>query len=188
MRQALILVHGYPGVGKTTLQHKLATDLGLPSIGKDQIKEFLADTMASTWHADDSAARSVALGKVSTMAMYAIADAMLASKASMIMENAYYAEFAREDIANLLQKYPVACMEVYCVADEAVRQQRFEGRVSNGTRHAVHHDNLPRDMAMLYPPLDVSHRITYDTTRSDTGAYDNLLTDIRTWMEAARND
>lgn len=39
----LVVIQGAPGSGKTTLVEKLRQDIGLPIIGKDDIKEMLFD-------------------------------------------------------------------------------------------------------------------------------------------------
>ena len=42
-RDWFVLVAGWPGSGKTTLAAALATELGLPLLSKDEIKEALMD-------------------------------------------------------------------------------------------------------------------------------------------------
>ena len=42
---SVILITGHPATGKTTLSFKLAAELTLPLVGKDIIKEALADAM-----------------------------------------------------------------------------------------------------------------------------------------------
>lgn len=41
----VILVNGLPATGKTTLARRIATDLRLPLLAKDAIKETLFDTL-----------------------------------------------------------------------------------------------------------------------------------------------
>jgi predicted kinase len=42
-KNLLIVITGLPGTGKTTLGRKLAEELALPFISKDDIKELLFD-------------------------------------------------------------------------------------------------------------------------------------------------
>jgi 2-phosphoglycerate kinase len=44
-RPALILVSGAPATGKTTIAKSLSTQLRIPVIGKDAIKESLFETI-----------------------------------------------------------------------------------------------------------------------------------------------
>src|SRR5581483_4843901 len=47
MSAQLILINGMPGAGKTTLAARLTQDLAVPCLGKDQLKEFLMDTLGT---------------------------------------------------------------------------------------------------------------------------------------------
>jgi predicted kinase len=42
----LVLLYGYPGVGKSTVGPAIADRLGLPRLAKDTIKEALWDSLA----------------------------------------------------------------------------------------------------------------------------------------------
>jgi len=42
----LVVISGPAGCGKTTLAHRLAAALGCPSIGRDELKEGMARTLA----------------------------------------------------------------------------------------------------------------------------------------------
>ena len=45
MLEALILVYGFPGVGKSTVAPTIAKQLGVPRIAKDTIKEAMWDSL-----------------------------------------------------------------------------------------------------------------------------------------------
>lgn len=45
MLDALVLVYGFPGVGKSTVAPKIADQLGVPRLAKDTIKEAMWDAL-----------------------------------------------------------------------------------------------------------------------------------------------
>lgn len=45
--KGFVLVGGWPGSGKTTLSRALASDLGIPHLSKDVVKEALMDVLGA---------------------------------------------------------------------------------------------------------------------------------------------
>ena len=53
--RGFVLVGGWPGSGKTTLSRSLATELGLPLLSKDEVKEALMDALGAPADVEESA-------------------------------------------------------------------------------------------------------------------------------------
>ena len=68
-RDWFVLVAGWPGSGKTTLAAALATELGLPLLSKDEIKEALMDGLGPP----GMVAQSRQLGRAAVLAMLRVA-------------------------------------------------------------------------------------------------------------------
>ncbi len=172
----IIVINGMPGVGKSTLAQKLTADLQLPLMAKDAIKEFLFDQLGS-----DTLEDSRFLGKVAVKMMYTWAAEYIANDHSILLENAFYAAFARPDLTRLIEGTNTVISEVYCVTNEAERHRRFSARIADGSRHAGHHDNLTmlEAAADIYAPLALGTVYRFDTTKDDPAAYAQLLADLR---------
>jgi len=181
-KSKIVLINGQPGVGKTTLAAKLARDLPMPLMGKDMLKEFFFDQLEVTGREDSR----VLGGAVSEM-LYILAEAYLAADKTLILENAFYAEFARPRFSDLLEKYPAECLELYCFTDPMTRRQRFETRIASGERHSGHadtvNDHSDEELAERYAPLQIGNMIRVDTTHFGETEYDVLLTKIRALLE-----
>jgi len=175
----LVIINGLPGVGKTTLATQLAQDLGLPLIGKDMLKEFLFDQVGST-NLEDSRF----LGKVSVKMLYALLKEYIASDKSLMIENAFYAEFARPEITALIGDKPVDIIEVYCETAETTRHGRISSRIADGSRHTGHHDSMSllEVSSDTYAPLAIGELLRYDTTTDDAAVYNALCGKLKTWL------
>ncbi len=124
----LVLISGPPGAGKTTIAEALAAELGFALFAKDQIKEFLHDSLGGeanlTW--------SRRLGAAAMEMLWALA----ACAPAVVLEANFWADDPRHRAhAQALGTVPV---EVHCVCprDECLR--RYVERAPS--RHAVHVD------------------------------------------------
>jgi predicted kinase len=152
----LVIINGVPGTGKTTFSRRLSKELpDVILLNKDTLKEFLFDTLSVgdfEW--------SKLLGRVSLEALYAMVRVFLKNEKDVILENAFYKEFAVKDIPS----FGVPVLEVYCQCDEEVRQKRFVDR-ANTTRHPGHVDKEGTSLNPLtYAPLQISEVVYVDTT------------------------
>jgi len=96
----LVVIHGAPGVGKTTLCRELARRVKLPALSKDHIKE---DLLYARLEQSDRAFSRIE-GEVAVMMLYAFADTFLKKGRSVIIENAFYVEVSRDDMRRVIEK------------------------------------------------------------------------------------
>ncbi|HSW75289.1 MAG TPA: ATP-binding protein [Candidatus Saccharimonadales bacterium] len=179
----LVLINGLPGVGKTTLQTRLAKDLNLPTMGKDTIKEFLFDHLGvhdREW--------SRVLGVAAIDMLHILVEQLIASGETLIIENAFYKSFAAPQFKELSEKFGAPILEVYCFTDDETRIMRYKERTISGRRHPGHADsenfkNLNSEQAVRnYLPLEIGEVVKYDTTAPSESGYKQLLSQIRHFL------
>ena len=81
----VILVSGPPCVGKTTLATRLASQLGMPLLSKDSIKETMFDTLG--WSDREWSKK---LGVASITLFYQWIDSQLVAGQSIVAESSFY--------------------------------------------------------------------------------------------------
>ncbi len=83
----VIVVNGLPATGKTTLARRLATDLHLPLLAKDVIKETLFETLG--W---SDRAWSRRLGAATMALLYKLLEEQLRAGRPCIVECNFYSD------------------------------------------------------------------------------------------------
>jgi predicted kinase len=173
----LVIIQGAPGVGKTTLLEKLRQDFTMPMLGKDEIKEFLFDTIPQS---DREFSRLQ--GGASFDMLYAFARTFLAAGQPVLIEGAFMTKFAGPAVQAILTDTGAQYLEIYCYVDEQVRQERFKTRSESGNRHAAHMDGaateLPRD-SHPYVSLNIGDCIEVDTAAPFEEQYARVVDEIK---------
>jgi predicted kinase len=124
-RGPFVLVAGWPGAGKSTLAAALATQLGLPLLAKDEIKEVLMAELGIP----ETVAQSQRLGKTAVLTMLRVAR----SCPGAVLDSTWF-DYALPLAAAL----PGPLVEVHCIVPLHVARARYRGRAR--FRHAGHLD------------------------------------------------
>ena len=184
MSLTLLLIHGLPATGKTTLAHWLGQQLRWPVFHKDDIKEILFDTLG--WSTRE---RSRQLGAGVIEILYYAMAAQLNAGVSCIVESNFDPALSSPRIAEILLKTNAGCIQGLCHTDEVLRRQRFQARV----RHPGHADvelvenpnvapaTRAEALARLAVPGPV---IEVDTTDLARVSYVNILGQIQMHLDA----
>ncbi|MGC1389061.1 MAG: AAA family ATPase [Steroidobacteraceae bacterium] len=128
----ITFILGSPASGKTTLARRLAADLGLDCLCKDDIKEALFDVLGP---ADRE--RSALLSEASFAALTRLAHTQLAVGRSCILEGNWRASHA-EGLAAVLAGHGARAAQICCCAESVEIARRFASR----KRHPGHLDEL----------------------------------------------
>ncbi len=133
----VVIVTGPPGAGKAVLGKRLSRELGLPFIGKDDVKEILFETLG--W---EDRQWSMRLGAASFEILFHVLERQLAAGKSAVVETAFIPYYHTERFLSLREAYGFKPVQIVCKADDEVLFQRFTRRIESGERHPGHVDQL----------------------------------------------
>jgi predicted kinase len=114
--RGFVLVGGWPGSGKTTLSAALASELDVPHLSKDVVKEALMDALGAPSDVEESRR----LGRAAVHALLAVAKGCPAA----VVDSTWY-PYA-EPLARAL---PGPVVEVRCRVPVEVARERYLRRV-----------------------------------------------------------
>jgi predicted kinase len=171
----LLIVSGAPGSGKTTLARRLASDLRLALLVRDELKEALADALG----APPDVAASMRLGAGAYAMLYLAAKKLIEAGAGLIIESNFRRGVSEAELKPLLRSSDAGL--IHCSAAPELVQSRYTQRTSRGERHAAHLDAeraaaLAEDLADgRFEPLDLPIPILLvDTTDGWRPPYEEI--------------
>jgi predicted kinase len=175
-RPLLVIVSGAPAAGKTTVAARLARDLGVPLLARDELKEAIGDAVG----APPDVAASQRLGRAAYAALFATARRILESGTGLVLESNFRRGASETDLAPLVAAADARL--VHCTARPALLRSRYDLRFTNGQRHSVHRDGerataLVEDLeAGRFEPLELAiPRLVVDTSDGMTPGHEEQL-------------
>jgi predicted kinase len=181
MPPVLIIVHGLPATGKTTIAQRLVADVRLPLASKDLLKETLFDMLG--WR---DRAWSQQLGRASIALLFRFMELQLRAGCSCIVECNFSPALATPEFQVLRERYTYKPIQIVCHCDGPVLWERFKRRAEAGERHAGHVDHAsyaelaPTLLRGTTAPLGIGGlAIDIDTTDWNTIDYAALLATVK---------
>jgi predicted kinase len=182
----LLLVTGAPATGKTTLSRRLAADLKLPLVARDDLKEILFDQLG--W---STVEWSQQLGRASFELMYLVIEKLLAAAVSQVVDCNLDPKYATARLLSLKQRYDFNPFQIICQTRNDVLLQRYTARIESGERHPGHVDRLRLGefnadaIKQQYVVMNIGgNALTLDMTDFKQTQYEQLLLQIRDFIHA----
>ena len=145
-----VLVGGWPGSGKSTLARALAEELGLPYLGKDEVKEALMDAFGAPTTVEESQR----LGRAAVIATLRVARTCPGA----VIDSTWY-DYTRPHVEQLVGRV----VEIRCIADLATVEARYRAR-QRDERHLDSQRSRDELWGQPVAPLGVGELIEVDTT------------------------
>ena len=184
----IIIVTGPSGTGKTWLSKRLAQDLRLPCLHRDDLKERLFDTLGI-----GDRAWSRRLGGASYELLFHTLALLLQTGQTCLVESNFYGEPATTKLCTLIHQYRYYPFQILCHTTPTVLVERLRHRATSGERHPGHADHEDIDSVTLanvigrYDPLPLDGAcLEVDTTDFGMVDYDALVAQISVVLAGPR--
>ncbi len=184
-----VLIAGIPASGKTSLGRYLSENLGLPMIGKDEVKEILFDTIGFS-----SRKEKVALGEGAMQLCCYFAEQLMKREIPFLLEN-NFEESSKPGIKALLERYHCRPVTLILTGDKQAIYRRFLEREHSPDRHRGHVVNTcypePEGAKTSKPPLSFEQFVSGIESRGmenfDVGE-DRIIIDTTDFSKVDREE
>lgn len=184
MKTTLIVITGLPCTGKTTLANKIAEELKLPLISKDEIKEKLFEELGYK-----DIEQSERISKMTYTTLFEMVESNLKANISTIVESNFSAQLSNDIFLDLKNRYDFSPIQIRCITDGNILVERFKQRANTGERHPGHFDSVltkelePYLLKGKITPLDIGGEfMDIDTSDFEKIDYEELYKELGRWL------
>jgi adenylate kinase family enzyme len=149
----IIIVHGPPASGKTTLARRIREKLGFPHISRDILQEWMS-TADST--GDEHIRRFCA--DAGYQLMFDLAGELARGSGSFILEGCMNPDGAGARLKDKLEGSNHEIVEIFLTAPDDVLVRRYLQRGRAASRHSAHGDESSRGEALARHLTQVTYR------------------------------
>jgi predicted kinase len=176
--KSAVVIQGAPGVGKTTLARRIAKDLSIRLIVKDDIKECLYERLGFPKNRTESQL----YGRIAIRTMYAGLEEFSTIGEQVIIEAPLIPNFACEELSAIISLDKLLQVHVSC--DPEVNEVRFRSRIEKGDRHPGHADTAVDGVALQskHKAIQGIDTIYVDTTNFTDDNYKLFIEDLKLKM------
>ena len=136
----LIVVSGPPATGKTELAEKLASELKIPFVTKDDFKERIYEVFGKDSEDPGTNPYEERVEEAALRILFTVLDTQLAAGVSVMGESDFNASSHVEPFRRLCEKHDVRIVQVHMDGDTEQIVRRFVERAESGNRHPGHGD------------------------------------------------
>ncbi len=131
----LVILTGPPGVGKSALARGIASNLGVPCLSRDALKEILFDVLGT-----EDRETSRRHGQAAFRLLAHLIDELLGARASLVVDSNLSAGPVAEAIAKSARRQEARLLHLKLTAPPETILARYEARARSGERHPGHRD------------------------------------------------
>jgi predicted kinase len=131
----LIVVTGPPASGKSSAARTIATELEIPFLSKDELKERLYDVFGS----GDELERKIEDAALATL--FSVAASQLRAGVSILLESNFDARSDTGPLLRLQDEQDARIVQVHIGGDTDALVEKFARRAAKGDRHPGHGDD-----------------------------------------------
>jgi predicted kinase len=179
-KPCLIIVHGLPATGKTSVSSEISKRLYIPVFAKDTLKEAMFDTVGYS-----DKAWSAKVSHASHRLMDIIIEQELGCRRSLMVEGNFKPGIDSDRFHKICEKYSATCLQLLCWAEGEGLYNRFQEREANPDRHPAHvHPDYSRSLVkeLLAPGKAIPLSNVGDTSDFSLRDYTTLANRISTFI------